>query len=55
MKTDSVDFRQKIIEVHKREDVSIRKLGQRFGVAKSFIQIRKANGRETATVAHRRV
>ncbi|PSO57554.1 MAG: hypothetical protein BRC34_01065 [Cyanobacteria bacterium QH_1_48_107] len=37
-KPDSVEFRQKIIEVHEREDVSIRKLGQGFGVGKSLIQ-----------------
>ena len=37
MKPDSVEFRQKIIEVHEREDVSIRELGQGVGVPKSFI------------------
>ncbi|PSO58945.1 MAG: IS630 family transposase, partial [Cyanobacteria bacterium QH_10_48_56] len=38
IKPDSVEFRQEIIEVHEKEDVSIRKLGHGFGVAKSFIQ-----------------
>ena len=38
MKPYSVDFRQKIIEVYEQENISIRKLAQRFQVAKSFIQ-----------------
>lgn len=38
MKPYSVDFRKKIVEVHKQEGLSIRKLAQRFHVAKSFIQ-----------------
>lgn len=38
MKPYSVDFRQKIIDVYQQEDISIRKLAQRFQVAKSFIQ-----------------
>lgn len=38
MKPYSIDFRQKIIEVYQQEDISIRKLAQRFQVAKSFIQ-----------------
>lgn len=38
MKPYSIDFRQKIIEVYKKEDISIRKLAQRFQVSKSFIQ-----------------
>lgn len=38
MKPYSIDFRQKIIEVYKKEDISIRKLAKRFQVAKSFIQ-----------------
>ena len=38
MKPYSIDFRQKIIEVYEKEDISIRKLAQRFQVAKSFIQ-----------------
>ncbi len=38
MKPYSIDFRQKIIEVWQAEKFSIRKLAQRFRVAKSFIQ-----------------
>ena len=38
MKPYSIEFRQKIIEVHAKESISIRKLAQRFSVAKSFIQ-----------------
>ncbi|PSO61928.1 MAG: hypothetical protein BRC38_17040 [Cyanobacteria bacterium QH_6_48_35] len=50
MKPDSVEFRQKIIEVHEREDVSIRKLGQGVGVAKSFIQTLLKQARETGDI-----
>lgn len=38
MKPYSIDFREKIIEVWKKENLSIRSLAKRFGVAKSFIQ-----------------
>ena len=38
MKPHPIEFRQKIIEVHEKESLSIRKLAQRFCVAKSFIQ-----------------
>ena len=38
MKPHPIEFRQKIIEVHGKESLSIRKLAQRFCVAKSFIQ-----------------
>ena len=38
MKPHSIEFRQKIIEVPEKESLSIRKLAQRFCVAKSFIQ-----------------
>ncbi|PSO71672.1 MAG: hypothetical protein BRC40_11310 [Cyanobacteria bacterium QH_8_48_120] len=50
IKPDSVEFRQKIIEVHEREDVSIRKLGQGFGVAKSLIQTLLKQPRETGNI-----
>ncbi|PSP10868.1 MAG: hypothetical protein BRC49_09275 [Cyanobacteria bacterium SW_10_48_33] len=50
IKPDSVDFRQKIIEVHEKEDVSIRKLGQGFGVAKSFIPTLLQQPRETGNI-----
>jgi transposase len=38
MRPYSVDFRQKIIDVWKKEKISIRGLAQRFDVSKSFIQ-----------------
>ena len=38
MKPYSIEFRQKIIEVYKQGNISIRKLAQRFCVAPSFIQ-----------------
>ena len=37
MKPYPIEFRQKIIEVHKKEGISIRKLAQRFCVAPSNI------------------
>ena len=47
MKLYSVDFRQKIIEVYEQENILIRKLAQRFKVAKSFIQKLLKQYRET--------
>jgi transposase len=38
MRPYSVDFRQKIINVWRKEKISIRGLAKRFDVAKSFIQ-----------------
>lgn len=38
MKPYPVEFRQKIIEVQERENLSIRKLAKRFCVAPSFVQ-----------------
>ena len=37
MKPYAVNFRPKTIEVYEQENISIRKLAQRFKVAKSFI------------------
>ena len=50
MKPYSVDFRQKIIEVYEQENISIRKLAQRFQVAKSFIQKLLKQYRETGNI-----
>ena len=50
MKPYSVDFRQKIIEVYEQENISIRKLAQRFRVAKSFIQKLLKQYRETGDI-----
>ena len=50
IKPDSVEFKQKIIEVHERQDVSIRKLGQGVGVGKSLIQTLLKQPRETGDI-----
>ena len=50
MKPYSIDFRQKIIEVYEQENISIRKLAQRFQVAKSFIQKLLKQYRETGDI-----
>lgn len=50
MKAYSLDFREKIIDVHFTERVSIRKLAQRFGVAKSFIESLLKRLRETGDI-----
>ena len=38
MQPYSIDLRQKIIEVYEEEKISIRKIAERFRVAKSFVQ-----------------
>jgi transposase len=38
MQPYSIDLRKKIIEVRQQENISIRKLAERFKVAKSFVQ-----------------
>ena len=38
MKPYSIEFRQKIIEVHEKENLSRRKLAQRFCVSTNFVQ-----------------
>ena len=50
MRPYSVDFRQKIIDVYEQEHISIRKLAQRFQVAKSFIQKLLKQYRETGDI-----
>ncbi len=50
MKPYSLDFRQKILEIHNKEKLSIRNLAQRFGVAKSFIQKLLKQHRETGDI-----
>ncbi len=50
MKAYSIDFRQKIIDVHEKENISIRKLAKRFCVAKSFIQKLLKQYRETGKI-----
>ncbi len=53
MKAYSIDLRQKIIKVHENENISIRKLAQRFRVAKSFIQKLLKQYRETGDITPR--
>jgi transposase len=50
MKPYSTEFRQKIIEVHEKENISIRSLAQRFCVAKSFIQKLLKQYKETGDI-----
>ena len=50
MKPHSIEFRQKIIEVHENESISIRKLAERFCVAKSFIQKLLKQYKETGDI-----
>ncbi len=50
MKPYSIDFRQKIIDVHENENISIRKLAERFCVAKSFVQKLLKQYRETEDI-----
>lgn len=38
MKPYPIEFRQKIIEVYEKENISIRNIAQRFCIAKSFVQ-----------------
>ncbi|NEP42489.1 MAG: IS630 family transposase, partial [Okeania sp. SIO2H7] len=51
MKPYSIDFRQKIVDVYKSEKTSIRKLAERFDVAKSFIQKLLKQERETGDIS----
>ncbi|MBN3942194.1 IS630 transposase-related protein [Nostoc sp. NMS9] len=48
MKAYSIDLREKIVLAYSQGDTSIRKVAQRFGVAKSFVQkllsIKKTQG-----------
>ena len=53
MQPYSIDFRRKIIEIYEREDISIRKLAQRFSVTKSFVQKLLKQYRETGDITPR--
>ena len=50
----SIDFRQRLIEVYQKEKVSIRKLAERFRVAKSFIQKLLKQYKETGDIKPKR-
>lgn len=54
MQPYSVDFRSKIIEVYEQEEISIRKLAQRFKVAKSFVQKLIKQYRKTGELSPRK-
>lgn len=51
MKPYSIDLRQKIVEVYEKEDTSIRKVAERFKVAKSFVQKILKQYRETGDLS----
>jgi putative transposase len=51
MKSYSIDFRQKIINVYHSEPISQRQLAKRFGVAPSFVQKLLKQYRQTETLA----
>ena len=50
MKPYSIDLRKKIVEVWKKEKISLRKLAERFGVSKSFIQKLTKKYKETGEI-----
>ena len=50
MKPYPIEFRQKIIEVYEKENISIRRLAQRFCVAKSFVQKILSQYKETGDI-----
>ena len=54
MKPYPVEFRQKIIDVYKKENISIRKLAARFFVTKSFIQNLLKQYKETGDITPRK-
>ena len=51
MKPYPVEFRQKIIAVYEQENISVRKLAERFKVTKSFTQKLLKRYRETGDIA----
>lgn len=51
MKAYSIDFRQKIIDVYEKKQISQRQLAKRFDVALSFIVKLLKQDRETGEIA----
>lgn len=51
MKSHSIEFRQKIIDVYESEPISQRQLAKRFCVAKSFVEKLLKQRRETGSIA----
>ena len=51
MQPYSLDLRKKIIEVREQENISIRKLAERFKVAKSFVQKLLKSSQETGDIS----
>jgi len=54
MKPYPVEFRQKIIDVYEKENISIRKLASRFFVSKNFIQNLLKQYKETGDITPRK-
>lgn len=54
MRSYSIDFRQKIIDVRQQEGISIRKLAERFRVTKGFVQKLVKQHQETGDITPRR-
>jgi transposase len=54
MRPYSIDFRQKIIEVYEQEKTSIRKVAERFCVAKSFVQKLLKQAQKTGDISPKR-
>jgi len=54
MKAYQVEFRQKIVDTYFNEKISIAKVAQRFGVAKSFVQKIIKQWRETGDLSPRK-
>jgi transposase len=53
MQPYSIDLRKKIIDVREQENLSIRKLAERFKVAKSFVQKLLKRAEETGDISPR--
>lgn len=51
MKTYTLEFRQKILDVYDSEPISQRQLAERFRVAKSFVKKILKQCRETGSIA----
>jgi len=51
MQPYSIDLRKQIIEVREQENISIRKLAERFKVAKSFVQKLLKRSEETGDIS----
>ncbi|NES85073.1 MAG: transposase, partial [Moorea sp. SIO2B7] len=50
MKPYSIDLRKKIVKIWVKEKISLRKLAERFGVSKSFLQKLIKKSQETGDI-----